>query len=156
MTKTVLVLPAEMRFRLKSKGSVRSLAGLLVSINTYSDGRYYFGGARTLTSQAGTAVLSRSEVEEVFQASRELFPMDYRVPLDACDPLIEIIVLGGDEFIKARAAAISSPLVLTKWKDLWTLARNESVRTARKMVPVPPVEDGQDILAIDVEVGTPI
>jgi hypothetical protein len=56
--------------------------------------------------------------------------MDYKVTLAACDPSATVALLGGDTFVKERAAAIASSLVSPEARQLWSRARNAGVRSA--------------------------
>jgi hypothetical protein len=62
--------------------------------------------------------------------------MDYRVALGDCDPQLELVVPGGWNFIEQRSAALVSGLVLPQYKTMWVRARNEVVRTTRRLVPI--------------------
>jgi len=111
-----------------------AVSGILIAMDLRYRGRYYYGTIVGCTNAAGHARLSYAALEAAFAADQRLSPMDYRIPLDQCDPDAVILVEGGPEFVKQRAAAVTSPLVDPEICRLWEAASNEKIDPARTIV----------------------
>jgi hypothetical protein len=127
----MLVLPSVTTVTLVSaRDASLSLERILVDLEFSWRGGYYFA-ASMLTDKTGRARLEDSEIRRKLSRNQELFPMDYRVDLEDCDSIVEIVVQGGIDFVSARAAALPSTFLLPEVRERWATARNEEVVTAR-------------------------
>lgn len=109
-------------------------SGVLVALNTLVDGRYYYGNLVGLTDMGGSASIERHELDLRFAADQGMFPMDYKVPLDECDPFIEVSLMSRSELAEARAAVASSSFVSEDIRNAYAAARNELYRPSRARV----------------------
>ena len=112
----------------------RAVTGLLVALDLLHAGQYYYGAQLGLTDHRGCVRLDRAALEQAFAEDRQLFPMDYRVPLEQCDAEATLRVEGGAEFAARRATALASPLLNEAAARVWHEATNEGVRPARVAV----------------------
>jgi len=123
-------LPDAVNVQLQAtSGSVLDLANILVAFDLHHQGRYYYGGLVGLTDPSGATSLTGSNIEQAFAADCRAFPMDYKVPLSDCDPLLVIRIEGGSEFLAARRAGIVRDVVPESVMVMWDAARNASFRS---------------------------
>jgi hypothetical protein len=105
----MLRLPARIEAHLKNvSGGSLPVADVLVGINLLVGGRYYYGNLLGLTNASGVAIVTRDELDLRFAADRAMYPMDYKVDADACDPLIEVFILSAEQIAAAREAIADS------------------------------------------------
>ena len=107
---------------------------LLVSIAALLRGNHYYGDVMGLTDSRGEVRLTRDRFLGDFEQDRRSFPMDYKIPLDGCDPALDIIVRGGAEFRELKHSTETSTLVDPKVTALYARARNELFVTTRQRV----------------------
>lgn len=117
---------------LNDKG--QGLADILVSVGTFWSGHYYYGRVMGLTDRHGIVSLTRHQLEHGFQQAQASFPMDLKVPLEQCDPAIEISLRGGAEFRDARRGVMTNGLAGSDVKRIYDRARNEQFRTTARRV----------------------
>jgi hypothetical protein len=113
------------------------LADLLVSLQLYWHGSYYYGDLIGLTDEFGNARITRDRILRDFDEDQRLFPMDYKVPIDQIDPVAGILVRGHSDFVAARSALEANPLVASDVRAAYMRARNEAVRTGGVQVNLP-------------------
>ena len=104
---------------------------LLVGVDIRINGKYYYGTILPLTDTDGSTSLIPERLKADFHHSQELFPMDYKVPLDSCDDTIGFVILGGAEFVAERDTSVGNGLVDPDAQDSWAKAANELVLTKR-------------------------
>jgi hypothetical protein len=121
----MLTLPKSIAVQLVDGAGVRlEEPDVMVHIHIFVAGQYYFGSILGLTDERGLASIRSAELEEHFEEDRQLFPMDYKVPLRECDSAIEIIVRGAKEAAMLRDANGASPFMSSNSKELLERARN--------------------------------
>ena len=103
------------------------MPGVLVGINLFLDGRYYYGNIVGLTDAEGSAELLRSELDLRFAADRAAFPADYRIDLDDCDPVLEVFILPHAEIAGLLGDADARALVDGELLGWYERARNQLV-----------------------------
>ena len=130
----MLAFPPEIRVTLLEEGQGDGYPGILVSCNFFWHGRYYFGTTVGTTDGSGRTQLKRDQLELDFRENQRLFPMDLKVQLDNCDPLIEVVVRGGAEFSALRDAVERNPLVTPRARAAYAGARNAMVESASSRV----------------------
>lgn len=131
----MLRLPARVTVQLvDSGGHALRASGILVSINTLVDGHYYYGNLVGLTDEGGLASIDRHELDLRFAADRGMFPMDYKVAFEECDPLIEVSLMSQAELAEARAAIASSSFISEDIRKAYAVASNELYRPSRARV----------------------
>jgi hypothetical protein len=142
-------LPNEIVVHLKSTGNGSApLEELLVSLELYWRGLYYFGDLVGLTDDSGVVRITRDRILEDFALNQDLFPMDYKVPLDETDPVVGIIVRGGSEFLTLKTAVDTNPLVTPDARSAYARARNASVRTTRTQIDL--LNAPRDLLPVEL------
>lgn len=109
-------------------------SGILLALNTLVDGRYYYGNLVGLTDEHGSASVERHELDLRFAADQGMFPMDYKLALDECDPFIEVSLMSQNELADARAAVASSSFISDDIRNAYAAARNERYRPSRTRV----------------------
>jgi hypothetical protein len=97
--------------------------GILVALQLYSGRRPYYGTLMGLTDAQGMVERSFLEIESDFRHDQTLFLMDFRVPLDQCDPRIDLEIQGGGDFIDHVQAIASNPLVTPEARAQYATAR---------------------------------
>ena len=112
------------------------LRDVLVSVMTYLNGGPYYGDTVGLTDFRGFAQMKGSTLMNDFEKESRAFPMDYRVPVAECDAFLEIIVRGGQEFVRHRATVGQSSMVSQDVRTLYRKARNELFTSAAQRVPM--------------------
>jgi hypothetical protein len=123
-----LHLPDEIHVEvMRRDGTCAGLESLLVALDVRLGGRYYYGTLLGLTDATGTAATTGQQIERAFQADRQLFPMDYKVPLSACDSTVVVRIKGGPEFLEARSNGAARPQTAADAHEMWLAARNEHV-----------------------------
>ena len=100
---------------------------MLVGLRTFVSGEYYYGTILGLTDQTGKLIATGDKIRSGFLLDRQLFPMDYRIDLNDCDPTIEVFVRGGEEFIEAKKALHNSPMITTSVREGYGRARNAQI-----------------------------
>ncbi len=131
-------LPSEIVVHLKAEsGRSLPLHDILVSVNLYWHGRYYYGDLIGLTDDSGTVRITRDRIERDFDGSQYLFPMDLKVSLDETDPVIGIVVQGHLAFLAATKAVGENRMVTPEARAAYARARNADVLTARTQVKLP-------------------
>ena len=105
---------------------------LLVSVAALWKGNNYYGSVMGLTDDLGQVRLTRDQFLSDFEEDRRTFPMDLKLPLDECDPALEIIVRGGAEFRELKQSIEASTLIDPDVPPLYARARNERFRTSRQ------------------------
>lgn len=103
-------------------------ADVLIAINFMVNGQYYYGNLIGLTDQTGAVQLARDELDLRFAADRALFPMDYKVDLDDCDPIVEICLLSEGEIEAAKTAVQDSEFVTPEIRASYDSAENARFR----------------------------
>ena len=148
----MLSLPAVVRVKLvpETDAALLQREAILVQIRFTSGGDYYYGGAIALTDNGGCATWRREVIERNFSLNQHLFPMDYKVNLEDCDSVVQIVARGGAEFMGARASALASSLTAPEARDMWSRARNESIATARTSVDLNRAPPGEIEVALPV------
>jgi hypothetical protein len=127
----MLILPSRIEVRLKDvRDRPLALPDILVGINFLVDGRYYYGNLVGLTDQHGIAAVQRDDLERRFQIDRVRFPMDYKVPLERCDSIIELLVMTGDEVARARQSIVADYAISPDIREAYDRARNCEVAPA--------------------------
>jgi hypothetical protein len=132
-----------------SGGSIPA-ADILVGINLLVSDRYYYGNLLGLTDAAGVAIITRDELDLRFAADRAMYPMDYKLNTDCCDPMIEIFILSEVQ-IAAAKDAIAASSVSYDVDDAYRRARNSdySPTLARVWADLP----GERELVISLTAG---
>ena len=97
---------------------------VLIAINLLLKGRYYYGNLIGLTDDRGIASITGSELRKRFDQDRANFPMDYKVDLDDCDSMVEILVLSGTEVADGRRAVGDNFSVTAEIRDSYDAAVN--------------------------------
>jgi hypothetical protein len=126
----VLVLPRAIVVQVVAEGEATP-GDLLVGLSLRYQGRDYFNTLVGLTGTDGAAELLGATLLADFRDSQRLFPMDYRVPLAECDPTAGIAVLGGDAFLRQRAAGQGIGYIPPAVHAQWARARNATVASTR-------------------------
>ena len=108
--------------------------GLLVTLDLYSKARYYYGTLLGLTTNLGVVATSREAIEAEYQRQQRAFPMDYKLGLEDCDPLLRIGLPGGADFRAQSQTALGSGLLSTEARSLWAAARNATVASVEELV----------------------
>jgi hypothetical protein len=126
------------------------LSDILVSLNLYCHGRYYYGDLIGLTDDSGTVRITRDRIQLDFDADERLFPMDYKVPLGETDPIVGIVVQGHSDFLSARSAVEESRMVRPDARAAYARARNADVQTSRTQVKLPVAPPDQLIIELTV------
>lgn len=127
----MLRLPQRIRVRLRgASGELLAADRVLIAINIFKGGRYYYGNLLGLTGADGCAELSRDELQRRFLADRAQFPMDYRVPLQDADPVIEVVLMAPDEIGGATAALRGMPQGAPEVIGLYEASRNSEYQPA--------------------------
>ena len=80
----------------------RGCRDILVNVEIWQNGMYYFGTAMHLTDDNGKVAISRKSIESSFELDQQAFVMDYKTSLSSCDPQIVLSVLDGRRFVRAR------------------------------------------------------
>jgi hypothetical protein len=104
-----------------------------------------------LSDAAGKAQITREKLEADFLENQQLFPMDYREPLDQCDPVIEIRVRGGDEFVAAKENLDANSMVEAHVREAYARAANQRVESFRTTVSL--LDTTNEQLSIDVHLN---
>jgi hypothetical protein len=130
----MLQLPETIIVSLTRLGMPLLRGAILVSGNVFVEQRYYYGGLLSLTTPEGKARFLRREIEETYRWNQREFPMDFRVPLSECDAAVEFAVLGKKDFANARDNAMSNPLLLQRYRDLWSAADNRDVPSTKRQI----------------------
>jgi hypothetical protein len=104
-------LPDTIRIDLRPAGAAVSLDRILISIEIRYQGRYYFGTLLGLTSKSGRLQVPGALIAQHFAASRDLFLMDYKVPLAECDTSVVLQLPGGDKFAQQQRGAVTAPFM---------------------------------------------
>jgi len=142
-------LPREIVVRLKTESnSIIPLRDVLVSLELYCHGAYYYGDLIGLTDDSGTVRITRDRVQQDFDRDQDLFLMDYKVPLDQTDPVVGIVVRGDSDFLTRKKAVEESRMVRPDARAAYARARNAAVQTARTQVELPAAPSDQ--LAIEL------
>lgn len=127
----MLRLPARIEVRLTDlSGRALGAPQVLIGLNVLLNGRYYYGNLVGLTDDAGVARLRRDELDLRFASDRADYPMDYKVQLEDCDPLIEVVLISESEFAEASQATSSNPAVSSDIRASYAAARNSSYAPA--------------------------
>ena len=134
----MLHLPRTVEARLVPQSARLFVDDLLVSVHLFHGGRYYYGDTAGLTDRSGVARLARDQLLAHFNKDRSLFPMDYRVALEECDPEVAVVVRGGLDFAQLRESALSNPLTDPEVRRQYETARNATVHSTEQRVPVGP------------------
>jgi len=124
---------------------------VLTSVQLYWRGHPYYGDLMGLTDADGLVQITRERLEADFLRDQQLFPMDYREPLDLCDPVLEIKVRGGDEFSNAKVNVETNPLVDADVRDAYARAANQ--RIASSHVRIDLLDARSDQMAIDMHLN---
>jgi len=131
----VMELPDQLEVAFVSSTSdVHGYSDILVSVEIWHNGRYYFGTNMNLTDDNGKAAISRESIESSFALNQQTFLMDYKTPLSSCDPQVVLSVLGGRRFLKARRLARESGVVSEEALNGWNRAKNEGFRSAQAAI----------------------
>ena len=117
----------------------------------YWRGHPYYGDLIGLSDVNGIAQITRDKLEADFLRDQQLFPMDYREPLDRCDPVLEISVRGGDEFVTAKANVEANPMVDVDVREIYARAANQLVESFRTRVNL--LDTNDDQMSIDVHLN---
>jgi len=144
-----VILPAAIEVKvLTDDGSDIDGQEILVHLDLLWHGEYYCGVHMGLTDQAGTARISAGEIERQFDENRRLFPMDFKVPLDECDEVARIGIMGSRAFLKHRGDPFPAwvPAAITKE---WNRARNGAYRPAQQPVTLADTKPIQAIITIE-------
>jgi hypothetical protein len=150
----MLVLPSRIEVQLSdSRGRPLPTPDILIGLNLLVDGRYYYGNLVGLTNSHGTAAISREELEQRFKVDQARFPMDYKVPLDDCDPIIEVLVMSASEVAQARESVTADYSISAEIRDAYERARNDEATPALARVWAN-VADGERLL-VTVVTGAP-
>jgi hypothetical protein len=130
----MLVLPERISVHaVSSLGTQRGVGGVLVSLRTLRHGSAYYSTALGLTDTEGWIRVGGETIQQAFTRNQDLFPFDYRVALEDCDPEIEIYARGGADFERWRAETSHSTLVRSDVKSWYDNARNgEFESTSRR------------------------
>ena len=121
-------LPGEfvVRVRPGTRPDIR-LDSLLVGLVLRHNHRDYYATLLGLTDRQGILRVSGSEIEQQYHQDQHLFPMDYKLTLEQCDPVATVGLAGGREFEERRANALRSALLATECRSWWEEARNEEL-----------------------------
>ena len=123
-------IPDSIQVQLKAETPIPGgLSDILVSLDIRYDGRYYYGSLVGLTNDEGFASVAGSEITRRFVDDRRTFLMDYKVPLENCDDIMQVHIEGGRTFQEALKDAANA-LVKPWARDLWSRARNSAVRAS--------------------------
>src|SRR5262245_39073954 len=87
------------------------LDSLLIGLVRRTHNRDYYSTLLGLTDGQGMLRMARGVMEEQYKEDQRLFPMDYKLRLDECDPVAIVSLAGGTEFTESRAKALKSPLL---------------------------------------------
>ena len=98
--------PSSIEVQLHAEGDA-PIANMLVVLEVNHQGRYYYGTHLGLTDLRGRVHTAWENVAHDFAADRRTFVMDYRVPLDDCDPDAVVRVDGGKEFEVRRTQLLA-------------------------------------------------
>ncbi len=124
-------MPPSLEIRIVDQNGA-PVAGALVSVRTFYEAQYYYGNLLGLTDEQGVVCLTRKQLHQDFERDQLMFPMDYKVGLDECDPEIEVLIRGGAEFRQAKHTLASNSLVSEDVRLLYDRAVNEGLGSARK------------------------
>jgi hypothetical protein len=131
----------------------RPVEDLLVSVATLWKGNNYYGSVMGLTDHLGEVRLTRDQFLRDFEEDRRTFPIDFKLPLDECDPALEIIVRGGAEFRELKASIETSTLVDPDVPPLYARARNDLFRTSRQRIDLTGNRPNTVRIEIDLDPG---
>jgi len=150
-----LTLPVALNVQVHFIGEPNApAAGVLVALDVFHQGRSYYATHVGVTDARGGVSRTGSELASDFREDQRLFPMDLRVPLERCDPVLRIRLDGGPEFEARRTAAMASGLVTPSAKARWQAARNLAIRPATVSVPLD--TDGSSVnVQVEVERSQP-
>jgi hypothetical protein len=110
------------------------VVGIVVALHLSQDGRPYYGTLLGVTDERGTVTKSFESILTEFSEDRKRFPMDYKEPLERCDPWIDIVVRGGREFMEHALTVQTSPFVDDEVREAYRTARNEHIQSTRIQV----------------------
>jgi hypothetical protein len=144
-------LPQQITAHLIPGGTVASVGDILVSLQLYWRGQPYYADMLGLTDQSGLVQISRTKIQSDFSRDQKLFPMDYKERLDLCDPMIDIVIRGGKEFVQALESISSNPLVDADVLEAYAMARNRDVHSTRVRVDL--LAKPSNHLIVDVPVA---
>ena len=80
---------------------------ILIAVNLLVEGQYYYGNLIGLTDDNGLAKIEGIELEMRFIDDRLKYPMDYKVDINDCDEMIELLILSAEE-VEVASDAISA------------------------------------------------
>jgi hypothetical protein len=148
-------LPSELVFNVKNQSSGElPLPDVVVSMELYWRGLYYYGDLIGITDADGTARIARDRLLQDFAKDQHLFPMDFKVPLEQSDAVIGIVVRGESDFLAVREAINKNPLVTFFARDVYARGRNASLQTTRRKIELPATATAS--LSIDLAVSTKV
>jgi len=148
--------PATLSVQLEAPpGSETSIEGLMVSLDTFIEGRYYWGTVLGLTDATGKVSVLGADLIAEFENDRHTFLMDYRVPLENCDSRVRVHIEGGGAFAAGKKLVSTAPLVTAKAKAAWGSARNAAFRSTEAVHTLDPTSPSAQIkLAVAELAGT--
>lgn len=124
------------RIEVALRSSVGSaIEGVLVSGSLYLAERYYYGFLVGVTDADGFVSTTGGAVAESFSKDRELFPMDYRVPIGECDG-VSLGVVGGGDFV-AQLGNLNHPFIDADVRTQYQAAANAAYSTTWTAVEAP-------------------
>lgn len=137
------MLPASVRAELRDfTGQRLHMRNILIGINLFVDGRYYYGNIVGLTDAQGSAELARSELDLRFAADRAAYPADYRLDLEECDSILEVFILPQAEIAALLGDSAAKAVVDKRILELYASSRNELVTPAWLKLPAESACDG--------------
>jgi hypothetical protein len=143
-------IPTAIRVTVIAEGAPMLLADILVSCQFYRSGQPFYETQIGLTDPDGRVRITADRIQESFDLDQRLFPMDYKGSLPDCDPMVDVIVLGEDEFRQLRDSIARSSLAKPEARAAMAHARNESIVSAAARVTLDDDKIG------DVTVGLPV
>jgi len=131
----VLRLPGRIQARLQDiSGAELRTADVLIGINTFRNGKYYYGNLLGLTDPMGRVELPRHELELRFAADRVAFPSDFTTDLETSDERVEIVLLTAAELEQARESIAQDRAISQDIRAAYEMARNAEYTPAGAVV----------------------
>jgi hypothetical protein len=143
-------IPKRFRVQLQRRSANPPLINILVSLQFFLRGKPYYSDRAGLTDEGGMVELARDTLEDDFRYDQNLFPMDFKEPLDACDPVVEAIVRGGDEFAQMHETVEHNRLVVDAARIAYAAARNREVESVRVRMDF--VSEPMELVTISVPI----
>lgn len=131
----MLTLPRRITAQLVDpSGRHLAIRDVVIAINLLVQGRYYYGNVLGLTGPSGAVGLDRDELALRFASDQSLFPMDYKVDLEECDPMLEVTIMSSEEVEAALKGMVESKIGSPAIRADYERSRNAAVQPALSRV----------------------